>query len=126
MPSYRRIFLAVFILSLILLACGNPYRHIEIGVDENPVYPNAQDISREGPTADIYKAYTWHFATTDTPETVWQFYVDEIGRKWKLLSSADYRLTIRSCPLYYVIMTSEPVDGGAYRIEIRFSQDPCI
>ena len=126
MSSCRRISLAVFILSLILLACGNPYRHIEIGVDEIPVYPNAQNIAREGPTADIYKAYTWHFTTTDTPDTVWQFYVDEIGRKWKLLHTADYRLTVQSCPVYYLTMTSEPVDSETYLINIRFSQEPCI
>ena len=125
MSSCRRIFLAVFILSLILLACGNPYRHLEIDADEIPIYPNAQNITREGPTTDVYEAYTWSFATTDTPETVWQFYVDEIGRRWKF-HAGDYRLTIQSCPLYYVIMTSEPADGETYHIKIKFSQDPCI
>jgi hypothetical protein len=132
MSIYVRVMFALFVLSL-NSACATVFgKHLDITVDEVPVYPNAQNVVREnqGPEGFEEYIYTWSFTTSDTPDDVWQFYADEMGREWGFYDvsspqSDDYSLIVKSCPFYYVDMTNTVDDDGSYNIIITFGKELC-
>jgi hypothetical protein len=102
----------------------------KIDVNEFPIYPNAQNIIHEEPDDNSLEAGTWKFTTSDDPETVWNFYVDEMGRRWgffewPLLPESPRRLIVRSCPGYELVMTSISIDATTNSITIQLGYVPC-
>jgi len=128
MSSLVRAFLITIILVTGLSSCDPIFSpSLEITADDIPVYPNAQNITREGPLSitDIGGiAYTWKFTTNDTPEVVWRFYIEKMSHKWGFYGSSpqseDKTLIVNSCPFYYLEMTSTLVDIKTYSIAINF------
>ncbi len=96
------------------------------------MYPNAYDISQQGPASGGYsKVYTWTFSSNDAPEAVWQFYGKQMSRRWgfREASASDSGvrgLIVDSCPFYYLSMSSASIDATTYRYTIRFGEEPCI
>ena len=106
------------------------WKFVEISADEIPIYPNAQNIIHEESVDNTLEIGTWKFTTNDDPETVWKFYVDEMGRRWDffewpLLPESSRRLIVRSCPAYEFDMTSTSIDAMTYGVTIQLSYDPC-
>ncbi len=141
LPSLHvRLALAVGILGSLLGSCS-PFgmRTLEVNVDDMPVYPNAQNLTREGPlgqvtspTGYVYAEaeYIWRFTTSDTPDAVWQFYLRELGRKWgfyqtSAAGSEPREAISNSCMFYAFSMTSKPIDSTAYSITLTLTSEYC-
>lgn len=128
-----RTMIVLLLLSLIS-SCSAPFgKHLDIDADEVPVYPNAQNVIQESHDPDMGQDYfyTWSFTTSDTPDDVWQFYVDEMSRRWDIYDVSspqldDYSLTVKSCPIYYLNMIVVSNDEQTYNIVIEFIKDNCI
>ena len=129
-----RALLFPIILGTMLSSCSpNIFsRTLEIKADDIPIYPNAHNITREGPltlTDAPGISYIWKFTTNDTPEIVWRFYIDEMNRKWgfygSIPQSEDKSLIVYSCPFYYLEMTSTSFDIKTYSITIKFVREYC-
>lgn len=110
------------------------WEDLEIDASEIPVYPNAKIISitYNEPTEfnRIKNISTWKFTTNDAPETIWKFYVGEMGRKWgfyewPLLPEFPSRLIIISCPTYELVMTNSTIDNITYQVTIQFISGFC-
>src|SRR5215510_6154532 len=89
---------------------------ITISREDIPDYPNAQNLVKEGPIKDWRETYTWSFETTDTPETVWKFYVDRLSEKWRgedrtwVKTPEKKELYLdKACKYTYLILTSKYV-----------------
>jgi hypothetical protein len=105
------------------LWCGLTSKTVKI--DEIPMYPNAQNIVYEKPPAEAFEFGTWTFTTTDDPDTVWKFYVDEMGRKWGFTkSSSETLVLLNACQDYTFKMTSQPMDTVKYLITITVDYEP--
>jgi hypothetical protein len=129
--TFVHAFLGLFILGTIFSCETIFWPQMEINVDDIPVYPNAQNITREGPETKIPEIYTWNFKTNDSPEVVWQYYVDEMSRRWGFYDTSspqfdDKSLIVKSCPFYYLDMTSTSIDKTTYSITVKFGKQPCI
>ena len=127
MQIHVRIFLALFILSFASSCSDMVFRkNLDISAEDIPLYPNAQNIAREGPVSiGMGDVYIWNFTTKDTPEDVWQFYVDEMSSKWGFYGGSDYSLIVQSCPFYYLEMESASLDNENYSITIKFGEELC-
>jgi hypothetical protein len=132
MSPHVRIIFALIALGL-TSSCDTIFgKHPDISVDDVPVYPNAQNVVREDRGREGLADYisTWSFTTLDTPSEVWQFYVGEMGREWGFYDvsspqSNDYSLVVKSCPFYYLTMTSTSADSEKYAIVIQFAKEYC-
>ena len=127
MQFHIRIFLALFILSIASSCSDMMFRkNLDIAVDDIPVYPNAQNVTREGPVSiGMGDVYIWSFTTKNAPDDVWQFYVDEMSSKWGFYGGSDYSLIVQSCPFYYLRMESTSIDNETYGIKIKFGEELC-
>jgi hypothetical protein len=108
------------------------WENLEIDASEIPVYPNAKIVSityNESAEANGIVS-TWKFTTNDTPETVWKYFVGEMGRKWGFyewpLTKHPLHLAVISCPTYELIMTSSTIDNITYQVTIQFMSRPCF
>jgi hypothetical protein len=103
---------------------------VKIIGEDIPVYPNAQNLTKDGPIKDWRETYTWSFETTDTPETVWKFYIDRLSEKWrgedrsweKTPEKKELYLD-KACKFTYLIMTSESVENK-YKILLQLFSEP--
>jgi hypothetical protein len=133
MYSFFRVIILSFILSS-MIACSPTHQAkcVEISGDDIPVYPNAENLTKEGPIKDWRETYTWVFSTTDSPEKVWQYYGDELMQKW---SGEDHSFPQtpemkelylkKACMFTFLIMNSESIDDGStYRITINLYKEP--
>jgi len=130
MSTLVRAFLASFIL-ITIFSCDSIFRpQLEIKADDIPIYPNAQNVKRDEPKTNIPEIYVWNFTTSDSPEMVWQFYVNEMSHKWGFYDTSspkfgDRSLIVNSCPFYYLDMTSTSIDRTTNSITIKFGKQPC-
>jgi hypothetical protein len=109
------------------------WENLEIDADEIPVYPNAKNVSitHNEPIENNYRnADTWKFTTNDSPEVVWQFYIDEMENRWGFfeypMRESPLRLIIVSCPTYELNMVSSSVDNTTYQVTIQFITGGCM
>jgi hypothetical protein len=106
-------------------------KHLEIDSSEVPIYANAQNISQEGPIIeDATEVYSWSFSSTDAPDVVWQFCLEEMSQRWGFNDvsspqSLEKSLIVQSCPFYYLEMTSTPIDSTTYNYVVQFSKELC-
>lgn len=106
-------------------------RHLEISAADIPLYPNTRDISQQGSaTGGFPQVTTWTFTSGDAPEVVWQFYEEQMRRRWgfREVSPSDSGvrgLIVDSCPFYHLAMSSAAIDATTYRYTIRFGEEPC-
>jgi len=106
---------------------------VEIYGEDIPIFPNAQNITKDGPIKDWRESYTWDFTTTDNPEKVWEFYVNELTEKW---GGVDFSSTQtpeekvlhleKACKFTYLIITTSPIDATTYRITIKLFKEPSM
>ncbi len=110
------------------------WENLEIDPSEIPVYPNAKIISityNERGELNFRNEHvsTWEFTTNDAPDTVWEFYVDEMGHKWGFfewpLLESPLHLVVQSCPTYSLYMTSSAIDTTTYQVTIQFTSRGC-
>ncbi len=104
---------------------------VEIFGDDIPVYPNAENLTKEGPIKDWRETYTWEFTTTDKPEDVWQFYVDELVPNWdgedhSSLSNPEEKslYLTKACLFTFFILNITTIDNTTYRITIHLYKEP--
>jgi len=129
--------IAVAILGCILISAITIWngtrmpKYLEINLSDVPVYPNAYNISQQGPI-DEYgtEVYSWSFSSNDAPDIVWQFYLDEMSQRWGFYDtsspqSPEKSLIVQSCPFYYLEMTSAPIDSTTYNYVVQFSKELC-
>jgi hypothetical protein len=114
-----------------ILASQGP-KELHIGADEIPIYPNAKmlSIAQDEPAENnIRSVSTWKFTTSDTPQMVWKFYVDEMGSRWGFyewpLTESPLHLTVVSCPTNNLYMTSSLIDNITYQVTIQFMIGYC-
>ena len=124
--------LGCFILYAIVFWNGTRMpKYLEIGPSEIPIYANSQNVSRDGPvTEDAAEIYSWRFSSSDAPDMVWQFYVDKMSQRWGFYDvsssqSPQRELIVRSCPFYYLEMSSTPVDQTTYDYVIQLTKELC-
>ena len=108
------------------------WEDLEIDSSEIPVYPNVKIVSityNEPAEYNNEIVSTWKFTTNDAPETVWQFYVSEMGRKWGFyewpLTESPLHLVVVSCPTYNLYMTNSSIDSTTYQVTIQFISGFC-
>ena len=110
------------------------WENLEIDPSEIPVYPNAKIISityNERGELNFRNEHvsTWEFTTNDAPDTVWEFYVDEMGHKWGFfewpLMESPLHLVVVSCPTYNLYMTNSTIDNTTYQVTIQFVSGGC-
>src|SRR5688572_20828538 len=87
---------------------------VEIKADEIPMYPNARNIAYQESESSS-EIHNWTFTTDDDPDTVWKFYVEELGDRWGFFEKNGI-LTIRGCPGYIFGMASTSNDANIYEI----------
>ena len=96
----------------------------KINANDIPVYPNAQNITREEPPM----VSILEFTTSDDPEIVWKYYVDVMWRKWGFreypLQQGDKRLVVAKCNSYDFYMTSTQFDSNTYNITLQLEVVP--
>ncbi len=126
------VFLGSFGLAIITILIGTRMpEYLEIDSSEVPIYTNAQNVLQEEPiTEDITEVYSWSFSSSDAPDIVWQFYVDEMSQRWGFYDASSpqsiYKsLMVHSCPFYYLEMTSTQTDSTTYNYIIKFSKELC-
>ena len=124
--------LSVFgVLSLIIWSGTRMPEYLEIEIPEVPIYTNAHNVSFEGPIIEYgTEIYTWSFSSSDAPDMVWQFYLDEMSQRWGFVDrsapqSFDKILVVHSCPFYYLKMTSSQNNANTYDYIIRFNKEGC-
>lgn len=141
----KRIALGIAIGIVVFTLCGlgllavsflntNPgvlWRHLEISAADIPMYPGASEIVQQGPAPEGFpEVYTWTFASADAPEVVWQFYAEEMRRRWGFREattsdSGARGLIVESCPFYTLSMSSAAAGAATTGYTIRFGKEPC-
>ena len=133
MPSFFRATILLLIMSSMISCSPTPQTDcIEIFGDDIPVYPNAENLTKEGPIKDWRETYTWVFVTTDSPDKVWQFYGDKLIEKWEAEDHSFPRTPEKkelylkkACMFTFFIMESKSIDDDStYRITIHLYKEP--
>jgi hypothetical protein len=122
----------VLVLASVIISCSP--KCIDIYPEDIPMYPNVQNIVQDEPIIDWRKTYTWNFTTTDTPEKVWQFYLDEMVPKWDGLETTFQHspetteingiILKKCCYFTYLQMFYTLIDSTTYRITIQLVKEP--
>lgn len=122
----------VALVVLFLTSCAlNSGRYLDIAAQDIPIYPNADSVVQDGPSMnELDELYTWTFTTPDTPEMVWQYYKDEMGKRWGFYepqsNSFDKTLIVQSCPFYSINMTTSEITQSGQEIMLHFRKQPCL
>ena len=128
---FRTIIVLFFFVSTISCAPAHEPDCVKISGEDIPDYPNAQNLVKDGPNKDWRETYRWDFTTSDSPQEVWKFYVDELGPTWhgedhsNPQKPEENKLYLKkACNFVFFIVNSESIDSATYRITIQLDIEP--